>query len=312
MSTNRRSFLSQASIIAGLVLLNKPLTSLAVPVNKNHVSKCLSGNAITIYHTNDLNGTTNAVYDDMGGINHVKNLIAKQEVPGLLFDAGNFLGDSKKPDQHKNIIQLMNNMGHLVATPGTQELINGQAYLAGLIPRMKFKLVNCNYKFNSELNNMIAPYAIINGGKFKIGVTGVGGRQNGIVYSNPIESASRTGRILKEKEKCDLVVCLSQLEDEPNGNEPGSRELAKQSEYIDMVIGSHGKLMSGPLILRNKLKNEVVLVHTAPNGLTIGQTIFNFDADKQRNGIEAKYFIPGQSAGETFASSFHKLKARMV
>lgn len=312
MNTNRRSFLSQASIMAGLVLLNKPLTSLVVPVNKNGVSQHQSGNAITIYHTNNLNGTINGTYDDMGGMNHVKNLIANQEVPGLLFDAGNFLGGSKNPDQHKNIIQLMNNMGHLAATPGRQELINGEAYLADLMPLMKFRLVNCNYGFNAQLSNMIAPYAIINSGKFKIGVTGVGSRQNDIVYNSPIESASRIGRILKEKEKCDLVVCLSQLGDELNGNETGDRELAKKSEHIDMIIGSDRKLMSGPMILHNQQKNEVVLAHTAANGLTCGRTIFNFDAGKQKNGIEAKYFIPGQSAGETFGSCFAKIKERIA
>jgi len=310
MNKQRRLFLSQMSMLAGVAAINKPFASIA-SVSKHVYSLHTAEHAVTIYHTNDLRGKMDAVYNNLGGINQVKDILAKEETNGLLLDAGNFLNNATSLRDHQYIIRTMNNMGYTVASPGYNELLNGQAHLATLIPTMKFKLVNCNYGFDSELSRSINPYVIVNTGKFKVGVTGVGPQLSGVRYNDAIQSANKVAALLKEKENCDLVICLSQLEYKAKGNTPDNLKLAQQSEHIDMIIGGHSrKLTACPATTANKLKRAVILSQAASEGLMLGRTIFNFENGKQSCTIKSKYFIPGQPNAEDFCASLAALRLK--
>jgi 5'-nucleotidase len=307
MNNPRRVFLNQISLMAGTAALCKPLASAAAitkRINTFHSAK----NAVTIYHTNDLRGNVDALYKNVGGITQIKTELKNQETGGLLLDAGNFINGSNSVSQQRQVIAMMNTMGYHAAGIGAQELSQGHDHLASLTQLMNFSLVNCNYEFNNNLQRLVKPYIIINSGSFRIGITGVGSQFNGVKYNDAIQSANKVARLLKNEEKCDLVICLSHLGSISDNDKLDNHKLAAQSENIDMIIGSNNnKLHINSKILHNKLKHEVILAQTAWNGLMMGRTIINFDSDKQKNGLKAKHFIPGTSAN-SFAASFSKLQ----
>lgn len=263
MNNPRRLFLSQLTFMAGVAALNRPLTSVAAVtkhINTLHTAK----NAVTVYHTNDLHGKIDAVYENIGGLNQIKTLLKNEETNGLLLDAGNFIDASNTLAQQKQVLYMMNSMGYHAAAIGNQELSSGQDHLAALIPLMQFTLLNCNLQFNSKLSSLVKPYIIINRRNFKTGITGVCSQVSGIKYKDAIKSANDVARLLKKDEKCDLVICLSHLGHKQGGDAPDNQKLAEQSENIDIIIGGDNhKLFKNALVLRNKLKHEVILAQTA-------------------------------------------------
>jgi len=310
MNKQRRLFLTQLSAIAGVAAINKPLNSVAA-VSKHINTIHASGHSVTVYHTNNLQGKIDAAHQQMGGISQVKQIIEQQDISGLMLDAGSFLGDSKNLSDQKYIIRAMNGMGYHAATPGENELKNGQEQLAALIPFMKFNLVNCNYQFDAVLSGSIKPYITINTGKYKVGITGVGKPLNGVIYNDAVKCANKTALLLREKEGCDLVICLSHLGSGAKGKAPGNKEFAKQSENIDMIISDYSdKLVKGPRIVRNAAKSQVVLSQAGREGLMTGRAVFTFGQEKQQNGIRAKYFIPGQSPEQTFSESLMIIRTK--
>jgi len=303
MNKPRRIFLSQISIMAGAATLSKPMASAAAitkRINTLHSAK----NAVTVYHTNDIRGNVDAVYKNKGGLNLIKAELKKQEIRGLLLDAGNFINGNNSTYRQKQVIAVMNNMGYHAAGIGSQELAQGPDYLATLVSTMKFPLLNCNYEFTGKLKNCVKPYTIITTGRFRVGITAVGSRVNGVKYNDAIASANKFAGILKNNEKCDLVICLSHLDGVVEGATPDNRKLAAQSENIDLIIGSNNdKLMLNSMILANKLKHEVVLAQTAWDGLMMGRTVINFDGDKQKYGVIPQHIIPGMPP-KSFTASF--------
>ncbi|ASU34281.1 bifunctional UDP-sugar hydrolase/5'-nucleotidase [Mucilaginibacter xinganensis] len=307
MNKTRRVFLNQISLMAATAAFCKPMASAAAvskQINTIHSSK----NAVTIYHTNDLLGNIEAAYKNTGGLSRIKAELEKQEISGLLLDAGSFINSATPLSQQKQVIAMMNSMNYHAAAVGKQELSLGQDHLASLAPFVKFTLLNCNYEFDDNLKKIVKPYIIINSGGFKVGVTAVGSRINNIKCSDAIESANTVAHLLKNDEKCDLVICLSHLPLMLEGTAPDNHKLAAQSKNIDMIIGGNNdKLLINTKILSNKSKHEVILAQTAWNGMIMGRTIINFDSDKQKNGIRAKHFIPGTPV-KSFAGSFSRLQ----
>ena len=309
MNKERRLFINQMSFMAGMAALSKPMASTAA-ISKGINTLYSKGQDVTIYHTNDLHGNLDPVIGNMGGFNQVKTLLKSQDTNGLLLDAGDFLNGKHTTAMQRQVISMMNNMGYHAATIGDHELAHGQDHLAALIPSMRFTLVNCNYEFDGVLSKLVKPYVIINSGKYRIGITGVGHRLNGVKYNDPIKSVNTIASLLKENEKCDLVICLSHLGYSRADAQPDNRLLAKESEQIDMIISGHGRsLFCDPVIVTNKRKQEVIISHTAWDGLMMGKTIFSFGKSRQKSNIKSNYLIPGQPYGQNFAASFSKLRS---
>jgi len=310
MNKERRLFINQLSIVSALAAFNRPAATLA-SVSKKINSWHSSGSQVTIYHTCDLHGNLMPVNGNIGALNNIQTVLSKQETGGLLLDSGDFLSNSKDVQVQIRVINAMNKLGYHAATIGNDELLMGQDHLASLVPFMNFSLVNCNYRLDSNLSNFVKPYIIVNSGKFKVGITGIGHKLNGVAYNDAIESANATASILKEKENCDLVICLSHLGYKQPGDQPDDQKLARRSEHIDMIISGHNRfLLSGSIIKQNKLKHEVLISPAAYNGLMIGKTIFSFEKGKQKSDIKSKNLIPGQADGQTFMQSYTGLVAK--
>lgn len=288
MESKRRSFLRNASIIASTAFIGKPLSAIA-GVSKT-VNSLANGNTVTVFHSGNLNGQINTNLQQLGGLEEINHLVKRQETAGLMLDAGSFLGDT----DGKVMVSMMNRTGYHAVNIGASELKNGEEALADLLPYMSFPLVNCNYTFsNALLSSKVKSHVIIQSGNLKVGITGLGKQIPGVHFKNPYLALNKTAALLKVKEGCDLVICLSNLDAEDKAY--NNTSLAEKSEYVDMIIGKNGqKVRGGALIGRNSKKEEVVISQVGYDGLIIGKTSFSWDAlSKTRNDFQHKFLVAG-------------------
>lgn len=290
----RRTFIFKGSMAGGLLLLGSfPFHSLA----KAKIIR------LTILHTNDTQSQLEPFeayvpkFAGLGGIQARADRIQQiraEELNVLLFDAGDFFQGSPYFDTYKGEpeIRAMNLMGYDAACIGERDFDGGTDNLATQITKAQFSFVCANYDFTkTSLDGKILPYKIIEKAGIKIGVLGIGlqlkGRvsediSNSIPNTDPVVQANKTALYLKKKEKCDFIICLSHL---GLGTAIGSgfndHVLAKQTEYIDLIIGGHSHtLLQKPLKYFNKGKNEVFVVQAGWGGAFLGRIDYVFSTRK--------------------------------
>ena len=92
-------------------------------------------------------------------------------------------------------------------------------------------------------------------------------------------------KILKEKEKCDLVICLSHLGHSyrDNSKKISDITLAKSTKNIDLIIGGHTHtFLDRPEIVTNIDGEKVIINQVGCFGLYLGQIDFYFDSMKNK------------------------------
>lgn len=172
----------------------------------------------------------------------------RKKNPNLIYiDSGDFSQGSSYYTMFKGDVEvgLMNMMGLDVTTIGNHEWDFGLENLARLARRATFPIVCSNYDFaGTELDGLIRPYAIIKRAGVKVGVYAVCPKLEGLVtaknyqpvrYLDPVECSNNMAKMLREKEKCDVVVCVSHL----GWDERGDVQLIKKSQNIDVLLGGH-------------------------------------------------------------------------
>lgn len=168
----------------------------------------------------------------------------------LLFDSGDFSQGSAYYTLFKGDVEigLMNQMGYTAATIGNHEFDYGLENMARLFKKANFPIVCANYDFtNTVLDGIVKPYIVIRHKGLKIGVFGLGPKMsglisekniNGIKYLDPIDATKKVVGQMRNKEKCDLVICLSHLGWKlfPDMDD---NQLIAATSGIDLVLGGH-------------------------------------------------------------------------
>lgn len=167
----------------------------------------------------------------------------------LLFDSGDFSQGSPYYTMFKGDVEigLMNMMRYDAATIGNHEFDFGLDNMARLFRKAAFPIVCANYDFTgTPLEGIVKPYTIIRRGGMKIGVFGLSPALDGLVskqncvgvrYLDPIKKAQEMADLLRGKEKCDLVVCLSHLGWGLDGTD--DKQMMARTRGIDIVLGGH-------------------------------------------------------------------------
>lgn len=167
----------------------------------------------------------------------------------LLFDSGDFSQGSPYYTMFKGDVEigLMNMMRYDAATIGNHEFDFGLDNMARVFRKAEFPIVCANYDFTgTPLEGIVKPYTIIRRGGMKIGVFGLSPALDGLVskqncpgvrYLDPIQKAQEMATLLREKEKCDLVVCLSHLGWAIDG--VNDKLMMARTRGIDIVLGGH-------------------------------------------------------------------------
>lgn len=224
-------------------------------------------------------------YAGMGGTVRRATFIkeARQTNPDLLlFDCG----DISQGTPYYNLFQgevevkMMNLMGYDAMTIGNHEFDFGLDNMARLFRMANFPVVCANYDVTGTvLEGLVKPYTIIKRNGLKIGVFGLAPKLEGlvqadkcehIVYNDPIETAQSTADLLKNKEGCDVVICLSHLGFQLK-NAPCDEELAQKTNNIDAILGGHTHtFMKEPAIYLNKDGRNVPVLHSGKSGIYVG------------------------------------------
>lgn len=226
----------------------------------------LSANAkskkeLTILHTNDSHSciyplNTNLADTLLAGrggylrrINMIKDERAK-EPKLLLLDSGDFSQGSSYYTLFKGDVEvgLMNQMRYDAATIGNHEFDYGMENMARLFRMCEFPIVCANYDFTgTAVEGLVKPYIVMKRDGVKIGIFGLSPEMDGLVatdnwagvkFLDPIESARKAVAALRQKEKCDVVICLSHL-GWKQAPAIGDEELIAATHGIDIVLGGH-------------------------------------------------------------------------
>lgn len=215
---------------------------------------------ITILHTNDTHSCVMPLSENLadtavagrgGYLRRIEMLKEERKKhPDLLyFDSGDFSQGSPYYTLYKGEveIELMNRMGCDATTIGNHEFDFGLDNLARLVKKAKFPFLCANYDFTgSPLEGLVKPYVIIRRNGIKIGVFGIDTQLEGLVerknygtlkYLDPVEVALEVATLLKEKKKCNVVICLSHLGWNIGGDD--DKRLMSRTRYIDLVLGGH-------------------------------------------------------------------------
>lgn len=215
---------------------------------------------LVVLHTNDTHScimplNTNLDNKDIAGrggflrrVNMLKE--QRQQHPDmLLFDSGDFSQGSGFYTLFRGEVEigLMNQMGYDAVTIGNHEFDFGLDNLAKLCRMANFPVVCSNYDFTgTPCEGLVKDYITIQRNGLKIGVYALGAplkglvsnkNCEGVVFLDPVEVSKKYISILRQKEKCDVVICLSHLGWKIS--EYPDHQFIREIEGCDLVLGGH-------------------------------------------------------------------------
>ncbi|CAM4003711.1 bifunctional metallophosphatase/5'-nucleotidase [Flavobacterium weaverense] len=292
----RREFIEKTAAGSALLSLGLSLSSF----------ETVKTQQLTILHTNDVHSYIDPFPADhprnanMGGVARRASLIEKirEENPNvLLLDAGDIFQGTPYFNYYGGELEfkLMSMMKYDVATIGNHDFDNGLQGLYAQLPHASFDFVSANYDFkNTVMDGHVKPYKIFNKNGIKVGVFGLGVELQGLVdkkmygetvYNDPVETTQDMVRILKQEQKCDLVICLSHIGYNYR-NEPEKicdLKLATLTKDIDMILGGHTHtFLDKPTVVKNLDGKDVLVNQVGCYGINLGRIDVFFDSDKNK------------------------------
>ncbi len=247
---------------------------------------------ITVFHTNDTHSCIEPYItekgDTAGGYARRASYIKamRDSIPDLLlFDCGDFSQGSPYYTLYKGDVEisLMNAIGYDAACVGNHEFDWGIDNMVRIFRKAKFPIVCANYDFGTTpLASIVKPYVILHRKGLKIGVFGLGPALKGLVqdkcckgvtFKDPVTCAQKVADILKNKENCDIVICLSHLGWKPaEGYIDCDPRLIGMTRNIDLVLGGHSHtLLKQPIFYKNIDGKPVPNTQMGARGVYIGR-----------------------------------------
>ena len=295
----RRFFIRQAAIGGGLLLVPS-LASAGALLTKGVPS-------LTILHTNDWHSRIEPFPDDggrnanRGGVVRRMQLIDEVRATQdnvLLLDSGDMFQGTPYFNFFAGELEmkLMTRMGYDAATIGNHDFDGGLENLATQQRHASFPLLTTNYDFKgTPMEGRTEPYKIFNKGGIKVGVFGLGIELDSLVpeklygkteYQDPIERGNQTAKLLREREKCDLIVCLSHLGYDYKGSKVDDVKLAGSSKYIDIILGGHTHtFLNAPTEVPNMDGDPVIVNQVGFAGLRLGRLDITFPGGSKRRCV---------------------------
>ncbi len=304
---NRRTFIRETALTTGALMTSSLVGAATVDT------------ALTILHTNDVHSHLDPFPMDgsrnqgLGGVAARSSLI--KDIRGeadqvLLLDAGDIFQGTPYFNLYKGEpeIKAMSKMGYDAATMGNHDFDAGIENFANQLQHASFPIVICNYDFTgTPMENNYRPYTIVQKGKQKVGILGVGIELDGLVpanlygntvYKNPVESANATAELLR-KQKCDFIICLSHLGVKYDEDKVSDEILAKESYDIDLIIGGHThRFFPQPRKYRNRKGGDVLVNQVGWGGLQLGRLDYIFSPNKSKNLAKAHTVVVVKKASE--------------
>lgn len=247
---------------------------------------------LVILHTNDTHSQiepsekSSLATSDMGGYARRMGVIEKirsEEKNVLLFDAGDYSQGSPYFNFFNGRIEIdaLNRMKYDAVTMGNHEFDNGIDTLAAIIQNLRVPLISSNYDVtNSVIRDFVKPWIVIKKAGLKIGVMALNVNPESLIlesnirdvnYIDPVEKAQEVSDYLKNKEKCDLIICLSHLGSDKDSKSVNDFEIAAKTKFIDVIIGGHSHSMLENIKTKNAEGRDVIIAQMAKSGFYLGR-----------------------------------------
>ena len=297
---NRRRFL-KSSLLTGAALAvpsslisPKLWSALAEPLLDVAADEVL----ITILHTNDTHSQIDPVSESdktwagKGGVARRATLvkrIRKENPNTLMIDAGDVFQGTPYFNFYKGEVEYksMSLIGYDVVTLGNHDFDNGVNALAAAMKFANFDFVSTNYDVRgTALEGRVKPYAVRTLAGVRIGLFGLGispdnliTPQNfqGVKYMDPVQMTRGVVRLLREQEKCQLVVGMSHLGyyANPKNNEIGDTQVVAQVSGIDFIASGHTHtFMEKPVLQKNPAGKDTIIFQVGKSGIYVGRIDF--------------------------------------
>ena len=101
-------------------------------------------------------------------------------------------------------------------------------------------------------------------------------------------------RILKNDEKCELIICLSHLgyNYENSPSKISDIKLAKATKDIDLIIGGHTHtFLDEPTVETNTIGEKVLINQVGCYGLYVGKIDFYFESNELKESVGSKLTV---------------------
>ena len=258
---------------------------------------------VAIVHTNDTHSQIDPLENGLGGVARRAALIdsiRNAEPNMLLVDAGDAWQGSVFFTLYKGEVEqgILNLLDYDYQILGNHEFDNGMEMLARQYAKATPELLASNYDFdNTPLQGMFEPYAIRRFGDKTIGIIPLNVNPDGLIdpanyagmrYTNQLEAAQALAWYLKNIKKVDKVIALSHV-GYTAATEPGDVDIARNSRYLDAIIGGHSHTYIDPnspmAHIRNLDGKDVLVLQTKNKGQYLGELIIDFDADTIGAGL---------------------------
>lgn len=259
---------------------------------------------LSVVHTNDMHchfdpfPETDAEYAGRGGIVRLASIVERYRAENpnmLLLDAGDMFQGTPYFNYFKGdlIVKVMTKMGYDAGTIGNHEFDNGLDDMKSAFQLAGFPIISSNYDFSDTLlAGSTKDHHILNKGGIKIGIYGLGIELDGLVnkqnfgetrYLDPLETALKIEKILKQEHSCDLVICLSHLGLAYEHDKISDKTIAPQTRYTDLIVGGHTHtFLEKPLILNNAVGKPILVNQAGWAALATGKIDFVFDHKRKR------------------------------
>jgi len=283
---NRRTFLTtSAAFSVGLI---------ACPSNV-----FAADTVITILHTNDTHSQidplpANDANAGKGGVARratVVKRVRKENPNTLLIDAGDVLQGTPYFNFYKGEVEYkaMSAVGYDVGTLGNHEFDNGVEALAKALTFANFDIVSANYDVKGTvLEQRVKRYVVKTLAGIRVGLFGLGvspvalitpDNFKGVTYIDPVVVARDVVKILREQERCALVVCMSHLGYNADAKS-GDSFVASQVDGIDFIASGHTHtFMKDPVTQTQPCGAKTTIFQVGKSGIYVGRVDFTF-----RNG----------------------------
>jgi 5'-nucleotidase len=251
--------------------------------------------------------------ETLGGWSRVAAVIQKtkreKSNPVLVVDAGDYTMGSffhMLNREEAFELRLLKDMGYDVVTLGNHEFDLKPAGLAATLKAAKARgggpqIIFANAVFDRQKPQLadledafsetgVASHAILERGGLKIGIFGILGKDaievspfaKPLKFRDPIQTAQEMVNILRNREKVDLVICLSHggLRENPKKSE--DEILAAEVRGIDIIVSGHTHTsLEKPIII-----NGTIIVQAGSYGRFVGI----LDIIREADGVTLKNY----------------------
>lgn len=255
---------------------------------------------ITILHTNDTHSQIDPLPANdrnagKGGVARRATLvkrIRKENPNTLLVDAGDVMQGTPYFNFYKGEVEYkaMSAIGYDAGTLGNHEFDNGVEALDAALKFATFDIVSANYDVRGTvLESRVKRYVVKTLGGVRVGLFGLGispaglippANFKGVTFIDPVIAAREVVKILREEERCSLVVCMSHLGYHEN-NQRGNSFVASKVDGIDFIASGHTHLfMKQPVTQTQPCGAKTLIFEVGKSGIYVGRVDFTFRTGK--------------------------------